>query len=363
MGLFLAYNALLVLAIALIGPALFFDTSKPVHLRVTDLSDAAALGIKSTVGFRMYRALWRQSQYITQCPLEPKLNGKVALVTGGNGAIGFHTALGLARRGSRVVLTCRSKSRCVEASKKIKAEVEGAKVDTVVLDLADLASVESGVRQISALVKGVHVAVANAGVLPGSYSVSKQGHEIAYAVNNLGHQLLLQRLVERGLLRKASRIVVVTGDIYVLADDCSSSFQYNSTFGGVKAYARSKLGNLWQMKHMAEEYSGIHVYAVHPGVVDAFGSDSAGLAREVETVIPGISFGMMRYIALNGHDGAQTTLLIATRDTAELEDGAYYHNTMGKLVLHRKDRVSDWDKSEVFWKEMQNIIDEWSSTQ
>lgn len=362
MGLFLAYNVLLFLGIALLLPALFFDTSTPIHNRVTDLSDGEGLGIKSTKFFRIYRSLWRQHSYTLRCPSEPLLQGQTIVVTGANGGIGFETAKGLAQRKARVIMACRSKNKCIEASKRIKGEFPGSKLETVVLNLADLGSVESAVRQIHALAKEVDVVVANAGVLPTDvYTESAQGFEIAFAVNNLGHQLLLDRMTSKGMLKKRkSRVVFVTGDIYVLADDCTSAFKYNSTFGGIKAYARSKLGNLWQVEHMAKDFPWLHVYAVHPGVIDTNLATAGVKSEEGLSFLLKLYTSVRKWFLLDAEMGAQTTLWVATRDVSALQNGAYYHNTMGRMVLDRKDNVLNGTKSRRFWKEMQDVVAEWT---
>ncbi|XP_023326890.1 retinol dehydrogenase 11 [Eurytemora carolleeae] len=75
------------------------------------------------------------------CKSTAKLNGKVVVVTGGNGGIGFETALDLARRGARVILGCRSKDRGSIAVKKIRAETGNKDVEMISLDLGRFESV------------------------------------------------------------------------------------------------------------------------------------------------------------------------------------------------------------------------------
>lgn len=58
----------------------------------------------------------------------PSLAGKLAVVTGANSGIGWHTALGLARAGSEVVLTARNEAKGQEAVDRIRRQIPQANV-------------------------------------------------------------------------------------------------------------------------------------------------------------------------------------------------------------------------------------------
>ena len=49
-----------------------------------------------------------------------KLDGKTAVITGGNGGIGFETVLDFVKRGARVVIACRDTKRGEETKIKVK---------------------------------------------------------------------------------------------------------------------------------------------------------------------------------------------------------------------------------------------------
>jgi len=73
----------------------------------------------------------------------PSLHRRLAVVTGANSGIGWHTALGLARAGSEVILASRTEAKGHDAVDRIRQEVPQAKVRAEVLDLASLRSVQS----------------------------------------------------------------------------------------------------------------------------------------------------------------------------------------------------------------------------
>jgi NAD(P)-dependent dehydrogenase (short-subunit alcohol dehydrogenase family) len=79
----------------------------------------------------------------------PRLNGRVAIVTGANSGVGYEIALQLVLHGAHVVLAARDKGRMEEAVKRIKMTAAEAKVGTQLLDLADLDSVRQFAREFS----------------------------------------------------------------------------------------------------------------------------------------------------------------------------------------------------------------------
>ena len=73
----------------------------------------------------------------------PDLSGRVAVVTGANSGIGFHTAQTLAMHGARVVLACRDLVRAERAVERIAAASRGTQVISAGLDLASMSSVRA----------------------------------------------------------------------------------------------------------------------------------------------------------------------------------------------------------------------------
>lgn len=111
---------------------------------------------------------------------DTSLIGKRYVITGANTGVGRATAAALAERGADVVLACRSAARASEALDAIP----GARF--LHLDLSDLDSV----RRAAASLEGVRVDVLvnNAGV-GGARGATRQGFELAFGVNHLGHAL------------------------------------------------------------------------------------------------------------------------------------------------------------------------------
>jgi len=276
----------------------------------------------------MMRNIWGQAARNPRCPETPRLEGKLAVVTGGNAGIGREIARGLAKRGAEVLVAARTEKTAREACESIAKET-GSKLSWVPLDLADLASVAKAIGILNE--RPIDVLVANAGLMPERYATSAQGHELAFAVNTLAHYMLVTQLRER-----TKRAVILTGDIYARAKDCTPDFHYEGR-GGM-AYCRSKLGNLWFTLEMRKRHPDFEIVTVHPGVVrSGFGGREPGTGP---------------FFMIDSEAGAQAPLWCATQP---VENGAYYHNTMGKMLLDDHDAARNETRARELWETMEKL--------
>lgn len=117
--------------------------------------------------------------------------GRTALITGANSGIGLETARVLAAHGARVVLSGRDAAKLEEAVRSIRASSLGAKLETLVLDLADLASVRAAAKQV-ADTETVDLLINNAGVmnLP-QRQTTRDGFETTFGTPPVAARLLM----------------------------------------------------------------------------------------------------------------------------------------------------------------------------
>ncbi len=85
----------------------------------------------------------------TQAEIPSQL-GKMAVVTGATGGLGYETALALAKAGAEVILTGRDDRKGQSAIEKISHEVIGAEISYEHLDLTSLASIADFAQRMSA---------------------------------------------------------------------------------------------------------------------------------------------------------------------------------------------------------------------
>lgn len=244
-----------------------------------------------------------------------ELTGRTFLVTGANTGIGRATAAGLAARGGRVFAACRSQEKGEAAVAAIRAETGSDDVSFLALDLADLASVRRCAGEFRALGEPLHVLINNAGVA-GQRGLTKDGFELAFGVNHLGHFALTTALLD--CLQAPARVVTVASDAHYQARgiDFGAVRRRTRSLTGMPEYAVSKLANVLFSAELARraEGRGITACALHPGVV---GSD---IWRRIPRPVRGLVTRRM----LTTQQGARTTLYCATAPELAGVSGRYY---------------------------------------
>jgi len=248
---------------------------------------------------------------------EGDLSGRTFLITGGNTGIGRATALELARRGGRVFVACRSAAKGAEAVASIKASTGNDSVWVLPLDLADLDSVRSCAADFLACGEPLHVLVNNAG-LAGTRGVTRQGFELMFGVNHLGHFLLTNLLLGRLTDSVPARVVNVSSDSHYQAKGIDFDALRRPARGitGLPEYAVSKLCNVLFTQELARRTAGtgLTTYALHPGVV------ASDIWRRVPwPVRPFVTRNM-----LSVTEGAQTSLYCATSPEVAEVSGRFY---------------------------------------
>jgi len=245
------------------------------------------------------------------------LGGRGFLVTGANTGIGRATAEELARRGGRVYVASRSRVKGEEAVAAIRAVTGSESVLFLALDLADLESVRACAAAFLARGEPLHVLINNAGV-GGAHGLTRQGFEMTFGVNHLGHFALTRLLLERLTDSAPSRIVNVSSDAHYNARgiDFQAVRRPARNITALHEYAVSKLCNVLFTQELARRMAGTGVtsYALHPGVV----------ASDIWRRVPRPVRPLITRRMLSVTEGAATSLYCATSpDVAEVS-GRFY---------------------------------------
>ena len=175
----------------------------------------------------------------------PPQRGKLAVVTGATGGLGYQTALGLAQAEAEVVLTGRNDAKGREAISKIRKQLPDAKISFEALDLANLASVADFARRFATAHASLDLLINNAGVmaLP-TRQTTADGFEMQFGTNYLGHYALTAQLLP--LLRSSHqpRVVNLSSIAHRTGFIHFSDLQGERLYSPWKAYNQSKLAML-----------------------------------------------------------------------------------------------------------------------
>ena len=202
------------------------------------------------------------------CRSQARLDGKTVIITGGNSGIGLETAVDLAKRNARVILACRSVERGETAAVEVRKRSGNDNAVFVQLDLASLDSVRKFAAKILEEEPRIDILINNAGVMMvPERRLTKDGFEMQFGTNHLGHFLLTNLLLDRIKEAPSARIVSVSSIAYrrgkIDIDDLNSERSY----GPISVYSKSKLANILFTRGLAKRLQGTNVTAnvLHPG--------------------------------------------------------------------------------------------------
>lgn len=198
------------------------------------------------------------------------LSGKTAIITGANSGIGFEAAKILAGRGARVILAVRNVEKGTQAKTSIVRAYPYADVKVMHVDVADLASIRFFSEQIKSQLSSLDLLINNAGVMMPPYTLTKDGFELQFGSNHLGHFALVGHLLP--LLEKTpnSRIVTTGSLAHNRGKIDFNNLDGSKGYKAKKFYNQSKLANMlfameFDKRLKRNGFQTISV-ACHPGI-------------------------------------------------------------------------------------------------
>lgn len=283
------------------------------------------------------------------------LHGHNIVVTGGASGIGLETTRSLARAGASVIVATRRPDIAEDAIGELRREMAGARIDVRALDLADLRSVDDFV---AAWRGPLHALVNNAGVmaLP-TLERSRQGFELQFATNFLGHFALTTGLHSALVEAQGARVVSVSsaGSLFapVFWDDpCFRFLPYDPLL----AYAQSKTACILMAVAIASRWDddSIVANALNPGAIATNLQRHTGGLKTPES------------LRKTPQQGAATSVLLAVSPRVDGITGRYFDHCQEAPVRRARpagipDGVAayalDRSNAERLWRMASNMIE------
>ncbi len=194
------------------------------------------------------------------------MKGKTVLVTGSTDGLGREVALRSAALGAHVIVHGRNQER----GKAVVAEIEKAGKGSAkfyAADFASLADVRSLAQAIRRDYKRLDVLVNNAGIWIRDRQVSKDGHELHFAVNYLAGFLLTRELLPLLVSSAPSRVVNVSSLSQSAID--FSDVMLERPGRAAQGYGQSKFAQILFTIDLAAELKekNVTVTALHPATL------------------------------------------------------------------------------------------------
>ncbi|MEU1360190.1 SDR family NAD(P)-dependent oxidoreductase [Micromonospora zamorensis] len=256
----------------------------------------------------------------------PRQDGRVAVVTGANTGLGFETARRLAERGASVVLAVRDTQKGKLAAARINGDVSVRE-----LDLTSLESVRAAADGLRAAHPRIDLLINNAGVMYTPRQTTRDGFEMQFGTNHLGHFALTGLLLDLLLPVPGSRVVTVSSTGHrIRAAIHFDDLQWERSYGRAAAYGQSKLANLmftYELQRRLAAHGTTVAVAAHPGV------SNTELTRNTPAVVRRPVTWLAPVITQPATAGALPTLRAAT-DPSVLGGQYYGPDGLGEVRGH-----------------------------
>lgn len=221
----------------------------------------------------------------------------------GNSGLGQESVLQLAKHNpSQIFLAARSPDKGQAAIHNIKEVVPKANITFLQLDLTSFASIAEAAKVVNSSVSRLDILMNNAGIMMTPPGTTKDGYEIQFGTNHMGHALLTNLLLPK-LLSTAEE---VNADVRIIT--LSSAGHLWAPKGGLQLetvqseqrnlstrqrYGQSKLANILYSIELSRRYPAIRCVSVHPGSVKT--GLSRGLKESYPFAAPVVTFVQVRY--------------------------------------------------------------------
>ena len=181
---------------------------------------------------------------------------KTIIITGASNGLGLETVKKIAKqyKNYRIIMACRNLPKANSVKDEIIKETQNSNLIVMEIDTSSLESVKNFVLNYKKSSYGkIYALVCNAGIGGFSKGISKDGFDLIFATNHLGHFLLVNSLISE--IEENGRIIIVSSDMHDPPKQFVPNFSWIGTENVAKPdenlvksnvrYSLSKLCNLY----------------------------------------------------------------------------------------------------------------------
>ena len=246
------------------------------------------------------------------------MNNKLILITGATSGIGQAAAQALAAQGHEILIVGRNPAKTEGVAKQIREQTSNQAVHFLLADFSDLEQIRHLAEQVKTQFPKLDVLVNNAGAYFNRRQRMSGGVEKTFFVNHLAPFLLTNLLLDH--LQNPARIINVASDAHQYGQLDLNDLNFEKSYFGFAAYARSKLANILFTYELARRLagSGVTVNALHPGGVatNIFSTDFSLFGPLIK--------GVVSLFTLTPTQGADNTIYLASAPEVEGVTGKYF---------------------------------------
>ena len=240
------------------------------------------------------------------------------MITGATSGIGQAAAQALAAQGHAILIVGRNPAKTEIVAKQIREQTGNQAVHFLLADFSDLEQIRHLAEQVKTQFPKLDVLVNNAGAYFNRRQRMSGGVEKTFFVNHLAPFLLTNLLLDH--LQSPARIINVASDAHQYGQLDLNDLNFEKSYFGFAAYARSKLANILFTYELARRLagSGVTVNALHPGGVatNIFSTDFSIFGPLIK--------GIVSLFTLTPTQGADNTIYLAAAPDVEGVTGKYF---------------------------------------
>ncbi len=246
-----------------------------------------------------------------------RLDGVLAIVTGGYAGVGLETTRVLAGAGATVIVPARTPDKARTALAGLE------RVELEALDLADPKSVDAFAARFLATKRALPLLINNAGIMATPLTRDARGFEAQLATNHIGHFQLTLRLWPALVQAHGARVIELTSAGHRRAGFDFEDPQFERReYDKWVAYGQSKTANALFALELDRrgEAHGVRAFSVHPGAI------ATDLMRHMPEEEQRAALDRYHYLMKNVEQGAATSVWCATSPELAGMGGVYCEN-------------------------------------